>query len=523
MRTMNRQDFIVLEAVESGMKNHALVPLKIISSIANLRHGGTMKIISSLLRDKLLSHENTCGYDGYRLTNSGYDILALHALKVRKQIAALGNRIGTGKESDVYVAATPEGTQVVLKFHRLGRTSFRNVKNKRDYFQVNATTNNRRNPSNKQQPNSWLFLSRISALKEFSFMKALYDVDYPTPTPLMHNRHVVCMSLLRGMPLYQLHKSQLSEEQALSIFQQSMELTKRLAQHGLVHCDLNEFNLLVDLSGIQNVDNHESDPYVRHSGASVTTKGALSVPTHVHQHVDGTGEYVTEELPTPTEFLDNGQPKPVVKLIDFPQMVSTKHPNAQELFERDLQCLQRYFLKKLKCIVDDDMIPKWSDVVVESEDSDALSTRQVRLDEELQASGFSEMDANRDLELYYFEKEQEKVAMGEEEGDEEYEHDVGDCDSDADEQGVHDDAVELANDSESDSVSSDRNEEERQEIDLSLLEAQSRAVAEEKARARVRRQIEEEKRKRSQKGAFRSRNSNKTYVKGKRVMNDIGY
>lgn len=30
-------------------------------------------------------------------------------------------------------------------------------------------------------------------------------------------------------------------------------------------------------------------------------------------------------------------------LIDFPQMVSVSHPNAQELFERDVECIIRFF------------------------------------------------------------------------------------------------------------------------------------------------------------------------------------
>jgi RIO-like serine/threonine protein kinase len=73
------------------MKNHALVPLPLITSIANLRHGGTNKIISSLLRDNLLSHEcRKQGYDGYRITNAGYDILALQNLKSRGFVAAFG-------------------------------------------------------------------------------------------------------------------------------------------------------------------------------------------------------------------------------------------------------------------------------------------------------------------------------------------------------------------------------------------------------------------------------------------------
>ncbi len=36
-----------------------------------------------------------------------------------------------------------------------------------------------------------------------------------------------------------------------------------------------------------------------------------------------------------------------VTLIDFPQMVSTNHANAEELFERDVDCVIRFFTKKL--------------------------------------------------------------------------------------------------------------------------------------------------------------------------------
>jgi RIO kinase 2 len=71
MRTMGAQDFRVLEACEKGMQKHSLVPSSLIASLASLRHGGTGKILSSLLRDKLLSHDQSCGYDGYRLTNAG--------------------------------------------------------------------------------------------------------------------------------------------------------------------------------------------------------------------------------------------------------------------------------------------------------------------------------------------------------------------------------------------------------------------------------------------------------------------
>lgn len=51
-----------------------------------------------------------------------------------------------------------EGEVFALKLHRLGRTSFRDVKSKRDYL-------------GNRSSYSWLYLSRLAALKEFAFMK----------------------------------------------------------------------------------------------------------------------------------------------------------------------------------------------------------------------------------------------------------------------------------------------------------------------------------------------------------------
>ena len=65
--------------------------------------------------------------------------------------------------------------QMCLKLHRLGRTCFRKVREKRDYHK------NRKNMN-------WLYLSRISATKEFAYMKALKDRGFPIPTPIDFNR-----------------------------------------------------------------------------------------------------------------------------------------------------------------------------------------------------------------------------------------------------------------------------------------------------------------------------------------------
>lgn len=53
-----------------------------------------------------------------------------------------------------------EGNVLALKLHRLGRTSFRAVKSKRDYLKHRKNFN-------------WLYLSRLAALKEYAFMKVI--------------------------------------------------------------------------------------------------------------------------------------------------------------------------------------------------------------------------------------------------------------------------------------------------------------------------------------------------------------
>lgn len=46
--------------------------------------------------------------DGYKLTNTGYDFLALKALCLHGVVGAVGNQIGVGKESDVFIGGDLE-------------------------------------------------------------------------------------------------------------------------------------------------------------------------------------------------------------------------------------------------------------------------------------------------------------------------------------------------------------------------------------------------------------------------------
>jgi RIO kinase 2 len=118
----------------------------------------------------------------------------------------------------------------VIKIARLGRTSFRAVKNKRDYVK------------NKTHYN-WLYLSRVSATNEFKYLTGLYNSGFSVPIPYEHNRHAILMDYI---PSYQLSRIEdLGEKE--KAFNELVSTLVKLATKGLIHGDFNEFNILVHM------------------------------------------------------------------------------------------------------------------------------------------------------------------------------------------------------------------------------------------------------------------------------------
>uniref|UniRef100_A0A183BIW9 Serine/threonine-protein kinase RIO2 n=1 Tax=Globodera pallida TaxID=36090 RepID=A0A183BIW9_GLOPA len=229
MRFLDAQHFRILTAIEMGMKNHELVPLPLISSISAIHRGATARTLNDLTRIASVVYERGKKYDGYRLTTLGYDFLALRALCARGIVGSVGNQIGVGKESDIYVGGDPDMNDVVLKLHRLGRTSFRKLKEKRDYHR-------------RRHFCSWLYLSRLAAAKEFAFLRALHAHKFPVPKPIDCCRHTLVMALVSAPTLC--HVTELRNPAAL--YDKLMELIVRLGSYGLIHGDLNEFNVMLN-------------------------------------------------------------------------------------------------------------------------------------------------------------------------------------------------------------------------------------------------------------------------------------
>ncbi|KAK0645109.1 Serine/threonine-protein kinase RIO2 [Lasiodiplodia hormozganensis] len=331
IRYLTQDDWRVLTAVEMGSRNHEVVPTPLIGSISGQRNG-VHRCISNLAKVGLIGKVKNAKYDGYRLTYGGLDYLALNTHCKQNNVFSVGNQIGVGKESDIIVVASPSGVQRVLKIHRLGRISFRTVKANRDYL---------RNRSS----GSWMYMSRLAALKEFAFMKALKDNGFVVPEPIAQNRHTIVMSLVDAFPL----RTIASVPQPEKLYAELLNMIIRLAKYGLIHGDFNEFNILI-IEKAEPSDSNDSD-----SPPKITLKPVL---------------------------------------IDFPQMVSIDHPNAEYYFDRDVNCIKRFFERRFH-FVSDEPGPFFKDAIKSV--GEAAGAR--RLDIEVEASGFSKKMA-KELEGY---------------------------------------------------------------------------------------------------------------------------
>lgn len=171
-------------------------------------------------------------------------------------------------------------------------------------------------------------------------------------------------------------------------------------------------------------------------------------------------------------------------------------------------------------------------VISVSSNSCLASKKQLRLDKSLQASGFSQKDAMRANELHYYNSEQNNIETveEEEEGDNEVEKNDENEKGNLSENDEYDGAISDKEDDDSldEQVEvrvyrdTTQNEDEQSIANFSTVSrAQSYAEAEAIARERVRRHFNDQKKAKVRQGAYRSRNSNKSFNKGKRGFQDF--
>lgn len=268
-RRIEPEDIQLLDAIEQQMRNYEYAPKDAIQKQSDIPLSEIEYRLPNLIKNRLLKGYQG-KYLGYRLTTAGYDTLAINGLVKADIIEAFGKPLGVGKESDVYNALGPDEKQLALKFHRIGRTSFKKTKLKRNYTVKYCYTPD------------WNHQSRIAAKKEYVALKMLYSKGVAVPEPIKQIRHVLVMSMIEGAELY--HYPELTD--AKNVLNEILvNIRKTYQEINIIHGDLSPYNIILQ--------------------------------TNMH-----------------------------VLIIDWPQNISTKHPNAKEFLERDIKNVLAFFQRK---------------------------------------------------------------------------------------------------------------------------------------------------------------------------------
>lgn len=224
-------DLRILQAIELGMIRHEVVPVKEVIRYSGLNEREVEYRMKGLDELELL-YRQWDPYLGYIMNYNGYDLLALNALVKAESLEALGPSIGIGKESDVFEAVTPGDVKVAVKFHRLGRTSFRDTRRKREYVA-------------DRRHISWLYQSRLAAEAEYRALKSMQEAGVSVPEPIDQNRHVIVMQFIQGTKLSDI----ISLDEPRLFLDDILEDVRLAYKAGVIHTDLSEYNILVDGDG----------------------------------------------------------------------------------------------------------------------------------------------------------------------------------------------------------------------------------------------------------------------------------
>jgi RIO kinase 2 len=264
---LENYDLRVLQSIELGMIKHQLVPHEEVLRLSGLNISEIDHRLDILYKNELIYRERD-PYLGYLMNFAAYDLLALNALVKADILEYLGPSIGIGKESDVFEGITPDEEIVSVKFHRLGRTSFRDTRRKREYLADRRHT-------------SWLYQSRLAAETEYKALNEMYNAGVQVPRPIHHNRHIIVMQFIEGSQLSDI----ISLEEPFLFLNDILDGIRKSYKAGVIHGDLSEYNVLIDRN----------------------TK---------------------------------------VWIIDWPQFITSDHPNADEILKRDVGNILHYFKRK---------------------------------------------------------------------------------------------------------------------------------------------------------------------------------
>ncbi len=226
---MGKHSWKILESIFRNLWDYEYVPLQIIAARARLGEEKTRNILR-YLSDLRIVQNKTTEYEGSTFTFLGLSLYSLHRLVRKGLISAIGKVMGEGKESAVFNCFSEKYGECVVKFHKVGHTSFKKVKEKRDYGDLHFSV-----------------LAIRSARNEFRALKKLEGLAVPRAYAWEGN--AVMMELIDARELFKVRLTNPHD-----VLEMILEEVRKFYTRGIVHGDLSQYNVLVNPEGIWIID-----------------------------------------------------------------------------------------------------------------------------------------------------------------------------------------------------------------------------------------------------------------------------
>jgi len=180
---------------------------------------------------------------------------ALYELARKGYIDAMGGSVSTGKESNIFHAISKEKGEVGVKIYMMSTANFQAMK---DYI-----IGDPRFEGIKKSKNDIIL---AWAKKEFKNLQRAKDAGVRVPEPYITRRNILLMEFIGkdGVAMPQLKDAKITQEDATLFFKKVLEYMTLLYRDAkLIHADLSEYNILVDIDTMS--------PVIIDMGQSVTT------------------------------------------------------------------------------------------------------------------------------------------------------------------------------------------------------------------------------------------------------------
>ncbi|WP_228009447.1 RIO1 family regulatory kinase/ATPase domain-containing protein [Fervidicoccus fontis] len=224
------EGFKILIAIESGLHKYEYVPISYIHQKARIS-SEKMNSILNLLSSLKLIRRQIGSIVGYKLTYLGLNMISLSAIVRKGLVTAIGDLTNVGKESEIYEAIGPGNLRLALKFHMVGRRSFKKTERLRSYVLEQRTSN-------------WFDESKISAQREYKALDILSKYTKYVSEVVGYNRNLVVMKYVEGVELYKIKELKNPETVFLKILE---VIDIAYNKVGIVHGDLSEYNIIIKL------------------------------------------------------------------------------------------------------------------------------------------------------------------------------------------------------------------------------------------------------------------------------------